>query len=163
MRAFLISLCLLLAAAPSFAAEKIRIGVSITCNDQDASKRLAAAFAKAFNKAPDYELVDSLPQAKLVIYANRDSNSSTNPKGWSVAFAQVSNAQSYYAASKLTGTQQTDALAVKQVISGMVNELGFLKSLNVAHLDELTDATADALAQAVTTAFLKEIAGGASR
>lgn len=163
MRALSILLCLLLTAAPSFAAEKIRIGVSITCNDQDASNRLAAAFAKAFKNAPNYELVDSLPQAKLVIYANRDSNSSANPKGWSVAFAQVSNAQSYYAASKLTDTQQTDALAVKQVVNGMVNELGFLKSLNVAHLDELTDATADALAQVVTASFLKEIAGGINR
>src|SRR5579859_3968522 len=102
MRIFLTVLCLLLTAAPSFAAEKIRVSVQIACNDRDAAGRLAAAFTRAFNKAPDYELVESLPQAKLVIYANRDINSRTNPAGWSIAIARVSNAQAYYAASKLT-------------------------------------------------------------
>ena len=157
MRALSILLCLLLTAAPSFAAEKTRIGVTITCNEPDARNRLGAAFAKAFSKTPDYELSDSLPQARLVIYANRDANSSKNAQGWSIAFARLSNAQSYYAASKLANTQQADALAVKQVVSGMVNEAGFLKSLNVAHLDELSDATADALAEVVTSNFLKEM------
>ena len=156
-------LCLLLTAAPSFAADKTRIAVSIICSDHDAAGRLAAAFTRAFTKAPDYELVDSLPQAKLVLYANRDINSRTNPAGWSIAFARVSNAQAYYAASKLADTQQSDALAVKQVITGMVGEDGFLKSLTVAHADDLSDATAQALADAVTTAFLKEVAGVAKR
>jgi hypothetical protein len=151
-------LCLLLMAAPSLAAEKVRVSVQIVCNERDAADRLAAAFTKAFNKAPDYELVDSLPQAKLVIYANRDTNSRTNPQGWSVAIARVSNAQTYYAASKLADTQQSDALAVKQVIAGMLNEEGFLKNLNVAHLDELSDATVEILADAVTSAFLKDLA-----
>jgi hypothetical protein len=157
MRALSILLCLLLMAAPSLAAEKTRIGVTINCNEPDARNRLAAAFTKAFNKAPDYELSDSLPQARLLIYANRDTNSAKNAQGWSIAFARVSNAQSYYAASKLANTQQSDALAVKQVVGGMVNEAGFLKSLNVAHLDELSDATADALAEVVTAAFIKEM------
>jgi len=158
MRIFLTVLCLLLTAAPSFAAEKIRVSVQIACNDRDAAGRLAAAFTRAFNKAPDYELVESLPQAKLVIYANRDINSRTNPAGWSIAIARVSNAQAYYAASKLTDTQQSDALAVKQVITGMLNEEGFLKNLNVAHLDELSDAAVETLADAVTSAFLTDLA-----
>ena len=159
MRAFLILLCLLLTAAPSFAADKIRISVSISCNDHDAAGRLAAAFTRAFAKAPDYELVDTLPQAKLVLYANRDANNRKNPDGWSIAIARVSNVQSYFAASKLADTQQADALAVKAVISGMLTEDGFLKSLNVAHLDDLSDANVEALAQAVSAAFLKEMAG----
>ena len=156
-------LCLLLTAAPSFAADKTRIAVSIICSDHDAAGRLAAAFTRAFTKAPDYELVDSLPQSKLVLYANRDANNRKNPDGWSIAIARVSNVQSYFAASKLADTQQTDALAVKPVINGMVNEDGFLKSLNVAHLDDLSDANVEALAQAVTASFLKELAGATKR
>lgn len=163
MRTLLALLCLLFAAAPSVAADKIRVSVSIVCNDKDAAGRLAAAFTKAFAKAPDYELVDSLPQAKLMINANRDANSAKNPGGWSIAFARATNVQSYFAASKLANTQQADALAVKPVITGMVNEDGFIKSLNVAHLDDLSDATADALADAVTAAFLKEMAGAVKR
>lgn len=163
MRKFLTVLCLLLTAAPSIAADKIRVSVQIACSDRDAAGKLAAAFTKAFGKVSDYELVDSLPQAKLVIYANRDSNSAKNPNGWSVAIARVSNTQTYYAASKLADTQQSDALAVKQVIAGMMQEEGFLKNLNVAHLDELSDATVEVLAEAVTAAFFKDLAGGTKR
>jgi hypothetical protein len=163
MRILLTLLCLLLTSAPSLAADKIRVAVSIICNDRDAAGRLGGAFTKAFAGAPDYELVDSLPQSKLVLYANRDSNSAKNPNGWSIAFARVSNVQSYFAASKLTNTQQADALALKPVITGMVQEEGFLKNLNVAHLDDLSDANLEALAQAVTTAFIKEMAGATKR
>lgn len=158
MSKFLTLLCLLLMAAPTLAADKVRVSVQIACNDRDAAGKLAAAFTKAFGKAPDFELVDSLPQAKLVIYANRDSNSAKNTNGWSVAIARVSNAQTYYAAQKLTDTQQSDALAVKQVITGMLNEEGFLKNLNVAHLDDLSDAAVELLANAVTSAFLRDLA-----
>ena len=158
MRIFLTVLCLLLTAAPSLAAEKVRVSVQIACNDREAAGRLAAAFTKAFNKAPDYELVDSLPQSKLMIYANRDTNSLKNAEGWSIAIARVSNAQAYYAASKLADTQQSDALAVKQVITGMLNEDGFLKHLYVAHLDDLSDAAIETLADAVTAAFVKDLA-----
>jgi hypothetical protein len=163
MRAFLALLCLLLTAAPSFAADKMRISVSIICNDHDAAGRLGAAFTRSFAKAPDYELVDTLPQAKLILNANRDINSRKNPEGWSIAIARVSNVQTYFAASKLADTQQADALAVKPVITGMVKEDGFLKSLNVAHLDDLSDANLEALAETVTAAFLTEISGGVKR
>ena len=158
MRILLLSLCLLFAAIHADAADKIRISVSIACDDHEAAAKLAAAFAKSFAEMPDYELVDSLPQAKLVLYANRDSNSAKNPQGWSVAVARVSNVQSYFAASKLENTQQTDALAVKPVITGMVNEEGFLKNLNVAHLDDLSDASIAILADAVTASFVKGMA-----
>jgi hypothetical protein len=158
MRTLLFSFCLLFAAANAVAADKIRISVSIACDDHEAAGRLAAAFAKSFAVVPDYELVDSLPQAKLVLYANRDSNSGKNPQGWSIAIARVSNTQSYFAASKLENTQQTDALAVKPVITGMLNEEGFLKNLNVAHLDDLSDASVAALADAVTASFVKGMA-----
>ena len=161
---FVLTLALLaFCAAPSFAADKVRISVSISCNDHDAATRLGAAFTRAFAGAPDYELVDSLPQAKLMIMANRDANSAKNPNGWSIAAARVSNVQSYFAASKLANTQQADALAVKPVITGMVNEDGFLKSLSVAHLDDLSDTSLDALAKALTTNFLKEMAGAVKR
>jgi len=163
MRVVLTVLCLLLTAFPSSAADKVRISVTVSCDDGEAAQRLAAAFKKAFDKAPDYQLVDSLPQAKLVIYANRDVNSRKNPQGWSVAIARVSNVQTYYAASKLADTQQADALAVKQIVTGMVNEEGFLKNLNVAHLDDLSDGAIETLAEVVTSAFLKDLAGGAKR
>jgi len=163
MRVVLSLLCLFCLASPSFAADKIRISVAITCNDREAANKLAAAFTAAFAKAPDYELVDKLPQAKLMIYANQDVNNRKNPQGWSIALARVSNVQTYFLASKLNDSQQADAVAVKPIVNGMVNEDGFLKTLNVAHLDDLSDANVQALAEVATTAFLKEMAGVVKR
>ena len=163
MRILLLALCLLLSAGPSLAADKIRVAVAINCADHEAGGKLASAFAQSFAKTSDYELVDTLPQAKLLLYANRDANSAKNPQGWSIAFARVSNVQSYFAASKLEHTQQTDALAVKPIVTGMVNEEGFLKSLSVAHLDDLSDASIGALADAITQVFVKEMAGVTKR
>jgi len=159
MRFVFALLSLALVAAPSYAADKTRISVQIVCNDRDATAKLANSFTQAFAKAQDYELVDKLPQAKLMLYANKDVNSRKNPEGWSIAIAWTSNVQTYFLASKLNDSQQADAVAVKPIVTGMVNENGFIKNLTVAHVDDLSDTNVQALGELITAQFIKEMAG----
>ena len=147
---------LALLGAPCFAADKTRVSATISSDDSAAAQKIAAAVNAELAKAIDVEIVDKLPQAKLILYANRDVNNK-NPNGWSIAIAHVSNVETYYLASKLLQSEQSDAAAAKPMLAQMVNEQGFLTHLSVAHLDELSDAAVAALARSVVPTFLAKI------
>ena len=157
MRMVIALLVLLLGAPPSFAADPVRVSVSVSAGDKAVAEKLAGAVNAELSKASGYVIVDKLPQATLVLYANKDVNSRKNPDGWSISIIHVSNVETYFLASKLLQSEQSDVVAVKPMLNQMVNEQGFVTHVNVAHFDELTDANVATLAHLVVANFLAKI------
>lgn len=158
MRMVIALLVLVFGAAPSIAADPVRVSISVSAADKSVAEKLAGAVYAELSKAGGYQVVDKLPQATLVLYANRDVNSRKNPDGWSIAIVHVSNVETYFLASKLLQSEQSDAVAVKPMLNQMVNEQGFVTHVNVAHFDELTGANIAALAHLAVENFLTKIA-----
>lgn len=157
MRMMVVLLMLALGGAPALAADPVRVSVSVSADDKVVGEKLAGAVNAELSKATGYLVVDKLPQATLVLYANRDVNSRKNPDGWSISIIHVSNVDTYFLASKLLQSQQSDALAVKPMLNQMVNEPGFVTHVNVAHFDEMSDANVAAMAHMVVANFLAKI------
>jgi len=157
MRILCALILLVLSALPSYAADPVRVSASISCDDKAAAQKLAAAIDGELSKANGFQIVDKLPQSKLILYANKDVNDRKNPNGWSIAISHASNVETYFLASKLLQSEQSDAVAAKPILTQMVNEQGFITYLNVAHLDELTDANVAIFAHSVVTTFLSKI------
>lgn len=157
MRLMIVLLMLAVGAAPSFAAEPMRISASVSCDDKVVAEKLAGAVNAELSKASGYQIVDKLPQSKLMLYANKDVKDRKNPNGWSIAIVHVSNVDTYFLASKLLKSEQTDVVAVKPMLTQMVNEEGFITHLNVAHIDEMSDANVAAVAHMVVENFLAKL------
>lgn len=157
MRMVIALLVLVLGAAPSIAADPVRVAASVSADDKAVAEKLAGAVNAELSKASGYVVVDKLPQATLVLYANKDVNSRKNPDGWSVSIIHVSNVETYFLASKLLQSQQSDAVAVKPMLTQMVNGQGFVTHVNVAHFDEMTDANVATLAHLVVANFLAKV------
>lgn len=143
----------LLASSPSFAADPVRVSAAIACDDKAVAQKLATAINGELSKASGFVVVDKLPQAKLIIYAKKDEKGA----GWSIAITHLSNVESYFLAGKLLQSEQSDAVAVKPVLTQMVNKDGFLTHLDVVHFDGMTDADIATLARSVVTSFLAKI------
>jgi hypothetical protein len=150
-------LMLALGAVPALAAEPVRVAASVSANDKAVAEKLAGAVNAELSKATGYLVVDKLPQATLVLYANRDVNSLKNPDGWSISVIHVSNVDTYFLASKLLQSQQSDAVAVQPMLNQMLSQPGFVTHVNVAHFDEMSDANLAAVAHRVVADFLAKI------
>lgn len=145
---------LALLAGPSLAAaEPIRIAAAIGCDDKAIAQKMAAAINGELSKATGFQVVDKLPQSKLLIYAKKDGKGN----GWSVAITHISNVETYFLASKLLQSQQSDAVAVKPMLNQMLNKDGFLTHLDVVHFDGMADPDIAVLARSVVTDFLSRI------
>ena len=88
-----------------------------------------------------------------------------NPSCFSspIAIAHVSNAETYFLASKLLVETPTEDKRVKDVITAMLNEHGMLDHLNVAHMDAATDREIDLLCRSVVAAFVEKTPPNAGR
>ena len=144
---------LALLASPSFAADPVRIAVAVGCDDKAMAQKLAAAINGELAKTSGFQIVDKMPQAKLLIFAKKDEKGD----GWSIAITHMNNVETYFLGSKLMQSQQSDAVAVKPVLSQMLDRDGFLTRLDVVHFDGMGDGDMAVLARSVVTDFLSKI------
>jgi len=144
---------LALLSFPSFAADPVRLAASVGCDDKVIAQKLAAAINAELTKVNGVQVVDKLPQSKLLVFAKKDEKGS----GWSIAITHMSNVETYFLGSKLLQSEQSDAVAVKPVLSHMVERDGFLTRLDVVHFDGMTDTDIGVLARSVVTDFLAKL------
>jgi hypothetical protein len=169
----IIALSLSLLAAPSFAdaqppapaTSATRVVVNIRSDDAALGPRLQKSLEDELKLNPGYALDGRAPLGGLIIYANTDANDRKNPNGVTLAIAIVTNAPTYYLAVRLLpdGPNQTKDPEVRKALTSMVQQAGFLQTLNTAHLDEATDEAIAQTARSIVAQFTSKIppnAGG---
>jgi hypothetical protein len=141
--------CLAVNAAD--AAEPPAFGYYVICNDSGIAQRLRTGIEERFAKL-HVVTRDRLPTAKLLVYANRDSNDTRNTEGISVAIAHVSNMEP--AALALPYLKRNEAMP--EVLQAMLRKEGMLMHLNVAHMSTASDTEVNQLLDNVVTTFVQK-------
>lgn len=148
-------LCLAAGAAPAApATEPPHFAFTVICDDPVLAKTLRTGIEQRLAKA-HADIRDKFPSAKLFVYANRDANDRKNPDGVSIAVAHVTNMPTTVLA--LSYVQKKEAMP--DVLRSMLAEEGFLKHLNVAHMDAPTETQVNTLLDNVVATFLKKSSG----
>jgi len=160
---FLLSVMLL---HPTFtvASELIKISYQVLCDDASAMKQISSAIEERLKRS-NFEITEKakLPVAKLFVYAQQDLNDRVNRNGWSFAIAHVSNYLSYHVAGELLDSTCPEVSALKPVLISMLNEEGFIKHMNIVHVDELTEETIATITDSIVGAFsmrVTNVSGG---
>jgi hypothetical protein len=116
-----------MAAGAVHGAEPPAFGYYVICSDPALAQRLRSGIEERFAKL-HVVTRDRLPTAKLLVYANRDSNDTHNTEGISVAIAHVSNMEP--AALALSYIKRNETMP--DVLQAMLREEGVLLHLYVA-------------------------------
>lgn len=139
--------------------EAVRVDFTVICDDPLVQAKLAALIDGELKKDPEMIRDEKVPQRKLFLYAQKDINDRKNPNGWSFSIAHVSNVVNRILASRLDECQDVHCVDARRLTTMTAKEEGFLKHLNVAHVDELTDATMQQLVSAVFSSFAQKVKG----
>lgn len=140
-----------LAASAVHAAEPPAFGYYVICNDSVLAQRLRAGIEERFAKL-HVVTRDRLPTAKLLVYANRDSNDTRNTEGVSVAIAHVSNMEPATLALSYINRNE----AMPEVLQAMLRDEGMLLHLNVAHMSTASDTEVNQLLDTAVTTFVQK-------
>jgi len=145
----------LMAGAGAGAAERPRFAFAVICNDPALAQVLRAGIETRL-KAASVDITDKLPNAKLWVYANRDTGDRKNPDGVSIAIAHVSNVQTALLALPYVKKDE----AIPETLRAMLGEEGFLQHLNVAHMDTPNDAQVKEVLDKLVSTFLQKYTPG---
>lgn len=146
-------------AAKAETAEALHVDYFVICEDPAVIARITQRIESHLKKSPELVRDEKTPKRKLYLYAQKDENDRKNPNGWSFAIAHVSNVGNRVLNNRLEECQDPHCVEAKKVSSVLAKEEGFLKHLNVAHIDELTDSTLDQLVSTVFETFAKKSKG----
>jgi hypothetical protein len=138
-------------AANATAAERPRFGFTVICDDPALAQVLRSGIEARLGAA-NVDITDKLPTAKLYVYANRDSGDRKNPEGVSIAIAHVSNVPSAVLALSYIKRQE----GMPEEVRAMLGEEGFLRHLNVAHMDTPNAAQVNEVLDKLVSAFLQK-------
>lgn len=138
-------------------AEPVTVSYSIICADEKVSAQLSNEIESRLSKAEGISISQRLSSYKLFVFAQQDVGDRINNKGWSFAIAHVDNTKSYYVASKLLDSNTPNIQELQEVLISMVQEEGFMKYLNVAHIDKLDDTNLLLLVDKITANFLDRV------
>ena len=101
-----------------------------------------------------YVLVDKLPVAELVVYANTDLNDDVNVKGVSVAIAYIDHVDALrLGKSLLIGPNPTTDADAKAATIDLIRSGGILDRLNVAHMGTPSDRASQDLCGSIVDEF----------
>ena len=138
-------------AATAGAAERPRFGFTVICDDPALAQVLRSGIEARLGAA-NVDITDKLPTAKLYVYANRDSGDRKNPDGVSIAIAHVSNVPAALLA--LSYVKRQDGMP--EEMRAMLGEEGFLRHLNVAHMDTPSEAQVNEVLDKLVSVFLQK-------
>lgn len=145
------ALLLCLAAHAATAAEPPVFAYAVICDDPVLAQRLRSGIEARFDKL-HVQRRDQFPNAKLFIYANRDSGDDKNPDGVSVAIAHTSNLE----AAQLALSYISRKEAPPELLQSMLRDEGMLLHLRVAHLSAPSDPLVNGLLDEVVTSFVQK-------
>jgi hypothetical protein len=133
-----------------------QIAYLVVCDDDKAHQLISKAIESKLKKA-NLEVTEKLPKAKLIVYAQKDTNDRVNPEGWSFAISHVSNYATYFVAAKLLDTQYPEVKQAEPAIMDMLKHDGFLTYINVGHIDKLNEQTVSKLSEGIVQEFAKRV------
>lgn len=149
-----LGLCATHAAHGASGSETAVFGYAVICDEPAIALRLRSGI-EARLATLNVGVRQRFPNAKLIIYANRDRNDRRNTEGMSVAIAHVSNTMA--AALALDAVQRKQPLP--ETLQAMLREDGILMHLNVAHLTTASDAEIDRLLDQAVPVFVQKYSG----
>jgi hypothetical protein len=109
---------------------------------------------KHLRTLPDLEVVDKGGYSSLIVYLEKTVNDAKNPNGYALAIAHTNGYELRLVHENLRGIDNVMVKAVRTVAErALRNDLGVLRHLNVAHLDELSAQKLDAVTKTLASDF----------
>jgi hypothetical protein len=130
------------------------VTVVVICDDEAAKKVIRESLLTHFRPLEDLEVVDKNGFSSLLVYAEKTVNDPKNPNGYAFAIAHTNSYELRLAYQNLRGIDDAKAKAVRTVAErALRDDMGVLRHLNVAHLDELSNQKLDALTKSIVSDF----------
>ena len=133
---------------------KQAVTVLVICDDAAAQKTIRESLLTHFRSLHDLEVVDKDGFSSLIMYAEKTVNDPKNPNGYAIAIAHTNCYELKLAYQNLRGISDEKVRAVRTVAErALRKDTGFLRHLNVAHLDELSAGKLDDLTKHIVSEF----------
>jgi hypothetical protein len=134
--------------------EKRAVTVVVLCEDAAAKKMIRESLLTQFRSLSDLEVVDKHAYSSLIVYAEKTVNDAKNPNGFAIAIAHTNSYELRLAYENLRGIDNVNVKAVRTVAErALRDDLGVLRHLNVAHLDELSREKVDSVTKTIASDF----------
>ena len=134
--------------------EKRAVSVVVLCEDAAAQKMIRESLLTHFRPLKDLDVVDKHAYSSLIVYAEKTVNDPKNPNGYALAIAHTNSYELRLAYENLRGIDNVMVKAVRSVAErALRQDLGVLRHLNVAHLDELSAQKLDAVTKTIVSDF----------
>ena len=142
------------ASAAAEQKSKQAVTIVVLCDDAAAQKMIRESLLKQFRPLQDLEVVDKNGFSSLVVYAQKTVNDPKNPNGYALGIAHTNCYELRLAYQNLRGINDEKVRAVRTVAErALRDDLGLLRHLNVAHLDELSAQKLDAVTKTIVSDF----------
>ena len=133
---------------------KQAVNVVVICDDAAAQKMIRESLLTHFRPLKDLEVVDKNGFSSLIVYAEKTVNNPKNPDGYAFAIAHTNCYELKLAYQNLRGINEEKVRAVRTVAERALRaDIGLLRHLNVANLDELSPQKLDALTKTIVSDF----------
>lgn len=133
---------------------KQAVTVVVLCDDAAAQKMIRESLLKQFRPLQDLEVVEKNGFSSLIVYAEKTVNDPKNPDDYAFGFAHTNCYELKLAYQNLRGINDEKVRAVRTVAErALRDDIGLLRHLNVAHLDELSSQKLDALTKNIVSNF----------
>jgi hypothetical protein len=130
------------------------VTVVVLCEDDAAKKMIRESLLTHFRPLKDLNVVDKHAYSSLIVYAEKTVNDPKNPSGYALAIAHTNSYELRLAYDNLRGIDNVMVKAVRTVAErALRDDLGVLRHLNVAHLDELSAQKLDAVTKTIVSDF----------
>ena len=133
---------------------KQAVTVVVICDDAAVQKRIRESLLTHFRPLQDLEVVDKNGFSSLIVYAEKTVTDPKNPSGYAIAIAHTNCYELRLTYQNLKGIEDEKLRAVRTVAErALRDDIGLLRHLNVAHLDELSGQKIDALTKSIVSNF----------
>ena len=134
--------------------ESKAVTVVVLCEDAAAKKMIRESLLTHLHPLKDLEVVDKNGFSSLIVYAEKTVNDAKNPNGYAIAIAHTNSYELRLAYENLRGIDDVKVRAVRTVAErALRDDVGLLRHLNVAHLDELSAQKLDAVTKTIVSDF----------
>jgi hypothetical protein len=130
------------------------VSVLVICDDATTKKMIRDSLLKHLRALRDLEVVDRGGYASLIVYAEKTVNNARNPNGYAIAIVHTDSYELRLAYENLRGINDVKVKAVRTVAErALRDDLGVLRHVNVAHLDELSSDKLDDVTKKIVSDF----------
>jgi hypothetical protein len=156
MKRYLIALLLLF---PTLSlADPVPVSIEVFGANEDAAKQLKHSLEDNIKAYSEVQVRnDKYPYMQLCVALQQDINDRKNPNGWSLAIVHLSNIDTVHVAEQLAKSSDPKVKKVMPDIANMIREQGFVRYINVAHIDEFSKENIDIVVSGIIGEFVKRV------